>query len=241
MLTAIIVAGGSSRRMGFDKTFALLGDRPVIAHALAAFEAAEAVAAIVVVVRADALDALREMLASSAFRKVHAVVQGGAHRQDSVSAGLQMLPADCRFVAVHDAARPLVTAAEIERVFDAARTHHAASLAAPVSDTLKRADPEGFASAPIDRELVYAMQTPQIFERDLLLEAYARVAAEKLTITDEVSAVQHLGRKVMLVANQASNFKITYPADMWLAELIVAARSNGDSEMARVDSAAAEM
>ena len=241
MLTAIIVAGGSSRRMGFDKTFAPLRDRPVIAHAIGAFEAAASVSAIVVVTRADRLEDVRELLAVSAFRKVRAVVEGGEHRQDSVRAGLQTLSADCRFVAVHDAARPLVTAAEIERVFEAARAHHAASLAAPISDTLKRADRDGFASASIDRECVYAMQTPQIFDRELLLQAYARVVNEKLTITDEVSAVQHLGRNVMLVSNDAPNFKITYPADLWLAQLIIAARSPSGREMTTPDSRPAEM
>jgi 2-C-methyl-D-erythritol 4-phosphate cytidylyltransferase len=228
MLTAIIVAGGSSRRMGFDKTFALLGGRPVVAHSIAAFEAAECVAEIVVVGRADRLEELQELVRAQQFRKVTRVIAGGVQRQDSVRAGLGSLRAKCTHVAVHDAARPLVTAAQILHVFEAAKQHGAASLVAPVNDTLKRADEEGFASESLDRERVYAMQTPQIFSRELLLEAYDFVAARQLTITDEVSALQHLGRKVLLVAADDVNLKITFPADLALAELVQARRRAGD-------------
>jgi 2-C-methyl-D-erythritol 4-phosphate cytidylyltransferase len=228
MLTAIIVAGGSSRRMGFDKTFALLGGRPVVAHSIDAFEAAECVAQIVVVGREDRLEELQELGRAQQFRKVTRVIAGGVQRQDSVRAGLASLGPECTHVAVHDAARPLVTAAQILHVFEAAKQHGAASLVAPVNDTLKRADEEGFASESLDRERVYAMQTPQIFSRELLLEAYDFVAARQLTITDEVSALQHLGRKVLLVAADDVNLKITFPADLALAELVQARRRAGD-------------
>ncbi len=220
MLTAIIVAGGSSRRMGFDKTFALLGGKPVVAHSIAAFEGAESVGAIVLVARADRIEELRTLTAGGGFPKVVGIVAGGAERQDSVSAGLRQLPATTEFVAVHDAARPLITSQQIARVFEAARVHGAASLAAPVTDTLKRGDADGFVAGAIERDAVFAMQTPQIFARELLVQAYARVAAEKLTITDEVSAVQHLGQKVFLVANDEPNLKITFPPDLALAEFV---------------------
>ena len=228
MLTAIIVAGGSSRRMGFDKTFALLGGRPVVAHSIAAFEAAECVAEIIVVGREDRLEELKALVAEQQFQKVSRIISGGTLRQDSVRAGLDSLAQSCTHVAVHDAARPLVTAAQILHVFEAAKQHGAASLVAPVNDTLKRADAEGFACESLDRERVYAMQTPQIFARELLLEAYDFVAARRLTITDEVSALQHLGRKVLLVAADDVNLKITFPADLALAELVQARRRAGD-------------
>ncbi len=221
MLTAIIVAGGSSQRMGFDKTFALLGGLPVVAHSIAAFAEAECVGAIVVVARADAIARLQALTSARSFRKEVAVVSGGAQRQDSVEQGLAKLPPETTFVAVHDAARPLITPEELTRVFETAREHGAAVLAAPVTDTLKRADSNGFVSASLEREGVYAMQTPQIFARQLLLEAYARVSADKLTITDEVSALQHLGHRVAVVANDKPNLKITFPADLALAELLL--------------------
>jgi 2-C-methyl-D-erythritol 4-phosphate cytidylyltransferase len=228
MLTAIIVAGGSSRRMGFDKTFARLGGRPVVAHSIAAFEVAECVAEIIVVGREDRLEELKALVAEQQFQKVSRIISGGTLRQDSVRAGLDSLGQPCTHVAVHDAARPLVTAAQILHVFEAAKQHGAASLVAPVNDTLKRADAEGFACESLDRERVYAMQTPQIFARELLLEAYDFVAARRLTITDEVSALQHLGRKVLLVAADDVNLKITFPADLALAELVQARRRAGD-------------
>ncbi len=212
--------------MGFDKTFALLAGRPIIAHSLVAFEETESVDDIIVVGRADRLSELRALVADHSFTKVREVIAGGTHRQDSVNEGLLRLDATAEFVAVHDAARPLVTPAEIELVFEAARTHGAASLAAPVADTLKRADRDGVVSGSVQREGVYAMQTPQIFKRELLIGAYARVATEKVPITDEVSAVERLGHKVVLVPNEEYNFKITYPADLRLAELVLSGRAS---------------
>ena len=223
MLTAIIVAGGSSRRMGFDKTFALLGGKPIIAHSVATFESAGCVTDIVIVGREDRLDEIREAITPGA-RKLRAIIPGGVHRQDSVAEGLKQISSAAEYVAVHDAARPLLTPAEIERVYAAAREHGAASLTSPVADTLKRADENRVVCGSVDRERLYAMQTPQIFARQLLLDAYARVATEKLSITDEVSAIEALGRRVVLVPNKEFNFKITYPPDLALAELVLASR-----------------
>ena len=107
----------------------------------------------------------------------------------------------------------------------AARKNGAAAVAAPVTDTLKRANDDGIVSGAIDRTGVYAMQTPQIFARDLLLEAFAFVRANQLTITDEVSALEHLGREVVLVPNEELNFKITFPADLALAEFVLQERA----------------
>lgn len=224
MLTAIIVAGGSSQRMGFDKTFALLDGKPVIAHALAAFESAASVEQIILVGRVERLAELQDVVRQYPFSKVQNVVAGGALRQNSVAAGLAALAPACRFVAVHDAARPLVTTVQIERVFAAAQTHGGAALAAPVTDTLKRAGEDRVVCGAVEREGIYAMQTPQIFAREALEEAYARVAAGRLSITDEVSALEHLGRKVVLVANHEPNLKITFPSDLALAEVLLGRR-----------------
>ena len=224
MLTAIIVAGGSSRRMGFDKTFALLAGKPVLAHSVATFAKFDCVTDIIIVGRQDRLDEIRDAMGAQGSAKLRAIIPGGVHRQDSVAAGLEQLSAATEFVAVHDAARPLLTPAEVERVYAAAREHGAASLASPIADTLKRADENHVVSGSVDRERLYAMQTPQVFARPLLLEAYARVAANELVITDEVSAVEALGRKVVLVPNSEFNFKITYPPDLALAELVLASR-----------------
>jgi 2-C-methyl-D-erythritol 4-phosphate cytidylyltransferase len=224
MLSAIIVAAGSSQRMGFDKLFALLGDKPVVAHTLDAFERTECVDEIILVGREDRLAELQELVRRASLKKIGHVVSGGVHRQDSVRAGLNLLAPDARYVAVHDAARPLVTAEQIGRVFEEARAHGAAALAEPITDTLKRGDENRFVCGGVDRAGLYAMQTPQIFSRDLLVEAYDAVAAKKLSITDEVSAVEQLGAKVLLVPNDEFNLKITYPRDLLLAQSFLSRR-----------------
>ena len=210
--------------MGFDKLFAMLRDKPVVAHTLEAFEHAGCVDEIILVGRDDRLAELRELVKRAELKKVRHVVAGGAHRQDSVRAGLNALAPDARYVAVQDGARPLITSAQIERVFAHCQTHGAAALAEPITDTLKRADQECFVCGGVERAGLFAMQTPQIFSRDLLVEAYAVVAAKKLSITDEVSAVEPLGAKVLLVPNEERNFKITFPADLALAEFVLRAR-----------------
>lgn len=225
MLSAIIVAAGSGQRMGFDKLFALLGDKPVISHTLDAFERTDCIDEIILVGRADQSAKLQELIADAGLKKVRHVIAGGTHRQDSVRAGLDRLGAETDYVAVHDAARPLVLPQQIERAFEFAREHGAAALAAPITDTLKRADADCFVTGPVDRAGLHAMQTPQIFSRKLLVEAYAAVAIKNLSITDEVSAVEFIGAKVFLVANDEFNPKITYPRDLWLAQSALNRRS----------------
>src|SRR5262249_534423 len=224
MLTAIIVAAGDSRRMGFDKLFATIAGNPVITHTIHAIERADSVSEIVVVAREDRLDEIKTIVRNENFKTVQSIVPGGKHRQDSVRAGLDHLEAGAKYVAVHDAARPLITAQQIERVFEQCRIRSAASLAEPISDTLKYADTEFFVTGPVDRHQLYAMQTPQIFERQLIEDAYRAVYEESLSVTDEVSAVERLGRKVILVPNQDLNFKITYPRDLDLAEFVLTQR-----------------
>ena len=226
MLSAIIVAAGSSQRMGFDKLLALLGDKPVLAHSLAAFDQTRSVDEIILVAREERVSEFEELVGQNRFQKVRRVIPGGQQRQDSVHAGLKRVSADCRFIAVHDAARPLVTAEQIELVFACARHHGAAALAAPVTDTIKRAGEDRVVTGAVPRENLYAMQTPQIFARDLLERAYAAVAADKIAVTDEVSAVEHLGEKVLLVPNDEWNVKITFPRDLLLAQAAMARRSS---------------
>jgi 2-C-methyl-D-erythritol 4-phosphate cytidylyltransferase len=225
MLTAIIVAAGDSCRMGFDKMFATVAGIPVIAHTIRAFERAGCVDEIIVVPREDRRDGIKTIVRDENLKKVRSIIAGGKRRQDSVRSGLDHLKATAKYVAIHDAARPLITAEQIERVFEQSRIHGAASLAEPISDTLKYADSEFFVTSPVDRRQLYAMQTPQVFERRLIEDAYRAVYAENASVTDEVSAVERLGRKVILVPNTDLNFKITYPRDLALAEFVLKQRS----------------
>jgi 2-C-methyl-D-erythritol 4-phosphate cytidylyltransferase len=224
MLTAIIVAAGSSERMGFDKLFALVSGKPVIAHTIAAFEHTDCIDEIILVGRADSLGELGKTFGQPT--KVKKVVAGGAERSDSVRAGLDHINPKADFVAVHDAARPLVTPEKITRVFEACRTSGgAATLAEPINDTLKRADADLAVKESVDRSGIYAMQTPQVFARKLLEEAYQLVAKKNVLVTDEVSAVELLGHKVVLVPNHDFNFKITYPRDLPMAEFVLRQRA----------------
>jgi 2-C-methyl-D-erythritol 4-phosphate cytidylyltransferase len=142
-----------------------------------------------------------------------------------VRAGLDHLDSFARYVAVHDAARPLITPEQVERVLERCADHGAAALAEPINDTLKRADADLIVTDSVDRHQLYATQTPQIFERQLIEEAYRAVFGENISVTDEVSAVERLGRKVVLVLNDDFNFKVTYPRDLPLADFILRERA----------------
>jgi 2-C-methyl-D-erythritol 4-phosphate cytidylyltransferase len=226
MLSAIIVAGGSSQRMGFDKLFAVIAGEPVIAHAIRAFEGATSVSEILVVARERCHHEITIICDKAGFKKVHAIVPGGERRQDSVRAGLDRIDRDIKYVAVHDAARPLITPEQIERAFEQCQVHGAAALAQPVNDTLKRGDTNLGVVGSVDRHQLYAMQTPQIFERDLIENAYNDIYAGNISVTDEVSAVERLGRNIALVINDEFNFKITYPRDLPVADFIIRERAN---------------
>jgi 2-C-methyl-D-erythritol 4-phosphate cytidylyltransferase len=235
MLSAIIVAAGSSRRMGFNKLFATIAGKPVIAHAIQAFERSRSVTEIIIVARKDQHDEITELARAKSFKKVRSIIAGGEHRQDSVRAGLDRLDDEAKYVAVHDAARPLVTPEQIEDVYAQCRMHGAAALAEPINDTPKRADVDLMITASVDRHQLYAMQTPQIFERGLIEEAYRAVYAGNVSVTDEVSAVERFGRKVVLVLNEDFNFKITYPRDLGLAEFVLKQRAQPLAQIDKAD------
>src|SRR6478609_9920289 len=223
MLTAIIVAAGNSKRAGFDKLLAKIAGRSVIQHTLAAFEKAICVDDVLVVSRETV--AMRHFIVKTNLRKVRKVVRGGVRRQDSVQAGLNALDNEVEFVAVHDAARPLITSREIERVFAAARKHGAAALAAPITDALMLADVNHRVIGSIGRQNIFAMQTPQIFRRELLIQAHEQVSKDSLTVTDEVSTIEHAGGKVVIVPAEDHNFKITFASDLPVAEFILKQRA----------------
>ena len=224
MLTAIIVAGGNSQRMGFDKLFALLDGKPVVAHSIVAFEETASVTDIILVGRADRLSDYEALVKAERFRKVTAVIPGGARRQDSVQRGLDQLTAPTEFVAVHDAARPLVRPELIEQILKLARIHGGAASGVPISDTLKRVDQDHVVRGAVARENLFAVETPQIFRRELLARAYTAVERATVEVTDEISAVERISGKVVLLPNDEPNFKITYPADLALAEFVLRER-----------------
>jgi 2-C-methyl-D-erythritol 4-phosphate cytidylyltransferase len=211
--------------MGFDKLTADLAGKPVAAHSLLAFEECLSVDRIVVVTREDRVGEFEAMGKTFRISKLKAVIAGGVERHLSVWNGIQegdANPGD--YVAVHDAARPLITPAAIEGCLVKARQHGASACAALVPDTLKRATMDGFVTGSVERDNIWAMQTPQIFLASVLAHAYKQVLRSGETVTDEVSAVQKLGISVVLFKNEEPNFKITLPRDLDLARLILGSR-----------------
>jgi 2-C-methyl-D-erythritol 4-phosphate cytidylyltransferase len=222
---AVIVAGGSSRRMGFDKLTAELEGRPVLAWSVAAFNDSPSIAALVLVCSASARAELEAIARAAAPQKLRAVVEGGAHRHLSVAEGLHAVPENAAMIAVHDAARPLLTGDMITRCLEEAHNSGAAACARRVTDTLKRINDEGFIIDSVDRASLWAVETPQIFRADLLRHAYAEVTATGSHVTDETSAVQDMGAPVALVDTPEWNGKITFPADLELARQVVRGRA----------------
>jgi 2-C-methyl-D-erythritol 4-phosphate cytidylyltransferase len=222
MISAVIVAAGRGRRMGFDKIFAPLHGKPVLYWSLRAFQDAPEVDEIIVVTRADAIEHVQRLAQAEKLSKVGKVVPGGAERHLSVWNGLQAVNIDgCEYVAIHDGARPLVTPKIISECLTMAEKHGAACCAAPIPDTVKRASYENMVTDSVDRQNLWAMQTPQIFSSGLILQAYAALMAHNEMVTDEVSAIQKIGKRVALLKNEEYNFKITFPRDLPLAEQVM--------------------
>ena len=225
-MIAILVAAGSSRRMGFDKLTADLAGKPVAAHSLLAFQACASVERIVLVTREERAAEFTTLCRECGITKLASVVPGGAERHLSVWNGIQA--AQCKegdYLAVHDAARPLITPAAIEACYAKARHHGASACATPVADTLKRATADGVVTGGVERDHLWAMQTPQIFLAELLERAYQKILRANETVTDEVSALDRLGVSVVLTRIDEPNFKITHPRDLDLARLVLESRN----------------
>lgn len=216
---AVIVAAGSASRMGgIDKVMAPLGGEPMILRTVRAFEVCEAVKEIVIVTREDLMGPIAELC--SGFTKVRSVVQGGSSRQESVKLGLLAFSKEVRLAAVHDGARPLVSGELIDKVIRAAHSYGAAAPAIPVKDTIKVFE-GGFIAATPDRSTLRAVQTPQVIDRDLLLGALEKAEQEGTALTDDCSAVEHIGMRVRLVEGEERNLKVTTPLDLKIAELLL--------------------
>ena len=216
---AVIVAAGTASRMGgIDKVMAPLGGEPMIVRTVRAFQNCDAIASIVIVTREDLMGPIAELC--SGFTKIRSVVQGGSSRQESVKLGLLAFSKEVRLAAVHDGARPLVSGELIDKVIRAAHSYGAAAPAIPVKDTIKVFE-GGFIAATPDRSTLRAVQTPQVMDRDLLLGALEKAEQEGTALTDDCSAVEHIGMRVRLVEGEERNLKVTTPLDLKIAELLL--------------------
>ena len=217
MRAAIVVAAGNSQRMGFDKLTADLGGRPLFIRTLERFENCPEVDEIVLVANEERIKNFGGLVAEFGLKKVAAVVTGGVERHLSVWQGLGALSEGIELVAVHDGARPLISSSTISKAMRLATKCGAVALAAPVVETLKKADNDGLLVGSIDRSGLWTMQTPQIFRRDWLVTAYELVLARGARVTDETSAVEMAGFPVRLLQSGDWNVKVTYPTDLELA------------------------
>lgn len=215
----VIVAAGSASRMGgIDKVMAPLGGEPMILRTVRAFQNCGAIQEIVIVTREDLIPPITALCGG--MDKVRAVVQGGSSRQASVKLGLSALSPDMKLAAVHDGARPLISEAVIDRTVRAAHTYGGAAPVIPVKDTIKVYEGGFIASTP-DRETLRAVQTPQVFDLDLLKGALEKAEKDGASVTDDCSAVERLGLKIRLVEGEERNLKVTTPMDLKIAEMLL--------------------
>ena len=213
---AVIAAAGSSSRMGGrDKLAEPLDGIPVILRTLAAVEAVPEIGEIVVVTREDRVEEYRRLLGQCS--RLRAVVPGGSTRQESVRNGVRALSPDCTLAAIHDGARPLVTPEVFARCIEAARSCGAATAAVPVKDTIKLADEAGRVLDTPDRSRLWAVQTPQIFDRERYLRAAEEAERRGLSCTDDCQLFEAMGWEVQLVMGDYRNLKLTTPEDFLAA------------------------
>lgn len=220
----ILPAAGKSSRFGdqfYKKPFAPLENRPVWMHAAEKFCNRPDVKQTILVISPEDRESFNSQYGGNAALLGVQVVEGGNERYDSVAAALARVQADVEFVAVHDAARPCLAEAWIDSVFAAATKTGAAILATPVTSTLKRVGADRTITETVSREGLWEAQTPQVFRRELLLEAYARRGTEGAT--DDAQLVERIGHPVTLVPGSAMNLKITTKDDLRLAAAILRA------------------
>lgn len=219
--SAVIVAAGSSVRMGSDKLTALLGSMPVLVRTLLAFENSEFVSEIVIVTRRDRVSEIADLCAEKKISKVSKVVAGGKTRMESSLIGVSSVRSDAKLIAIHDAARPLVSEALISRCVRAAAEYMAAVPVIPSTDTLKAVGDDNRVIGTVDRETTCRVQTPQVFDAILIKGALSKAAEKGLALSDDSAAMDMTGFKSFAVAGEEDNIKITTPRDLMIAEAIL--------------------
>lgn len=234
--TAIILAAGSGSRMksSVAKQYMLLDGKPLIWYALHAVESSDIIDDYVLVTGADDIEYVRkEIVERYGFQKITAIICGGAERYLSVGNALDVIENDILqvpnkdgYVFIHDGARPFLTEEILRNTYEAVQQYHACVAAMSVKDTVKIADADGFAAATPERKLVWAIQTPQVFDTQLILHAYgklrehqAELEGKGMMVTDDASVVElFTDQKVKLVEGSYTNIKITTPEDISIAE-----------------------
>lgn len=221
--SAVIVAAGSSTRMGQDKLFLPMAGIPVLVRTLMQFETCKSINEIVIVTREEKILEVADLCREYGLSKVTKILVGGKERVESSAAGVYQVDRNSQYIAIADGARPLVTPELITATVDAARKYRAAAPATPVKDTIKTVV-DGVVTGTPDRSTLYAVQTPQVFEADLIKGALTKVLRDKTPVTDDCSAVEAMGVQVRLIEGSYENVKITTREDLALSEALLAAR-----------------
>ena len=212
---------------GIDKVLTTLGDLPVLVHTLRVFQECPDLDEIVVVAREDRMVEVSALCQDFAFTKVKKVVKGGRERIHSVQAGLMEVREDAELIAIHDGARPLLPPEVLEEVLKKAAQTGAAAPSVPITDTVKRAE-DNLAVETVDRSALFAVQTPQVFQADLIRAAVNKALADGVVLTDDCAAVERLGMKVSLTRGSRENLKLTTPFDLIVGEAVLSARERGE-------------
>ena len=223
---AIVLAAGRASRMGGpeNKAYRDLAGKPVLAWSLELFQNCAEIKKIIVAAAADELEAARFLVEKYAIGKVSAIIAGGESRAFSVRNALAHAGEDCPLIAVHDAARPLLRMEQLRLVIETAAKTGAAILAAPLKETVKQAREDKTVAATLDRSLLYAAQTPQVFHAGILRRAYEEADARLAAATDDAALVEMSGQAVYIVESGYENIKLTMPEDLAVAEVLLRRR-----------------
>jgi len=226
-VTALIPAAGMGKRMGkaIAKQFLPLGDKPMLAHTLLAFQRAAEIDEIIPILSEEDMEGcLKDVIERYHITKVKTLVAGGKERQDSVHNGLRKVDADTTVVLVHDGVRPFVTHEMIKETIDVAKKGESVTVGVPLKDTIKETDENGLVLKTLDRSRLWAIQTPQAFPAALLKKVYEEAFKRKVFGTDDATLVEKAGTRVRVIMGSYENIKITTPEDLILAEEILKRR-----------------
>ena len=223
--TAVVLAAGQGLRLGGDipKTYLPIAGRPLVLRTLDRMFSAASVEEVVLVVAADQMVRCEQMLCSDPALKDRPwlLQTGGATRQQSARRGLDRVGTHADIVIIHDCARPFVSPGLIDRCVSAAAEKQAVVVGLPVRDTIKAVAPEGWIQSTLERSALWEIQTPQVFQRELIVSAHERAEREGTVVTDDATVVERTGTPVYVLAGEHTNFKITQAEDVWLAEMLL--------------------
>ena len=225
--SVVIVAAGSGERMGADKIFIDLAGVPVLVRTLRPFQESDCVDEIVIVTRTEKLTEVSDLCSSNGFTKVSKVISGGSTRTESALAGVTEVGAKAKLIAIHDAARPFMTKELIRGLVECADQFMAAVPAVRCSDTIRIIDDDGVITGDTDRNYAVQIQTPQVFDADIIKGALSYAVTHGLSLTDDSSAAKMMGVKVHTVQGDPNNIKLTVPDDLVKGAAIL--KSRGES------------